>query len=92
MHDSVSWSKRGVFEIRRFKSGGQGWDRTVVLSGLGVLEWMRQMRFRGRLMVDSEGVGWSRDRGFFFQWTLENELLTSPHDTRIANYKLCKYR
>ena len=94
MHDSVSWSKRGVFEIRRFESGGQGWDRTVVLSGLGVLEWMRRlvtMRFWGRLMVGGEGVGWSRD-WIFFQWILENELLTSPHDTRIADYKICESR
>ena len=38
-------------------------------------------------MVGGEGVGWSRDNlFFFFQWTFENELLTSPH-TRIANYK-----
>jgi len=73
---------------------GQGWDGTVVLSGLGVLEWMRQlvtMRFWGRLMVGGEEVGWSRD-WFFFQWILENELLISPHDTRIANYKIRKSR
>lgn len=83
----------GCFEIRRFER--QGWDRTAVLSELGVLEWMRQlvtMRFRGHLMVGGEGVGWSRDWFFFFQWILENELLTSPHDTRIANYKICKSR
>lgn len=69
VHDSASWSKRGFFKIRRFESGGQGWDRTVVLTRLVVLEWMRQlvtMRFWGRLMVGSEGVGWSRDNLFFF--------------------------
>ena len=59
VHDSASWSKRGVFEIGRFESWRQGWDRTVVLSGLGVLEWVRQlvtMRFCRRLMVGGEGV------------------------------------
>lgn len=89
VNDATSWSKRGVFEIEQFESGGAEWDgtdikwaeRAGVDEAAGYCQGLREM-LDGWVVKRLDRVGIF----FFFNGFFGMNSLNLPV-TRIVNYK-----